>query len=102
MTDERHNNMTKAADARIADLEKRVRVLEQIIGAAGAMLARGVQAQAVAERPAQPEPGSRGKVLGDLTRPELHELCEQHGIPDAKRTPVKDLIAALRAKGVPG
>jgi Rho termination factor, N-terminal domain len=93
--------MTEATDPRMTDLEARVRVLEQVVGAAGTVLA-GVLAQAGAERPVQPEQASSGKGLGDVPREELHELCEQHGIPDATRTKKKDLIAALRAKGVSG
>jgi hypothetical protein len=93
--------MKEATDPRIADLEERVRVLEQVVGSAGTTLA-GVQAQAAAEPPVQPEPASSSKGLDDLPRGELHGLCEKHGIPDASRTPKRDLIAALRAKGVPG
>jgi hypothetical protein len=92
--------MTEPTDPRIADLEARVRALEQVGGAAGTILAGG-QAEAGAEPPVQPEAPSSGKGFDGLTRIELHELCEQHGIPGATRTPKRDLIAALRAKGVP-
>jgi hypothetical protein len=67
-----------------------VRRVSSALGADGTMLGD-----------VQPEPVPSRRGLDDLTRLELHELCEQHGIPDATRTRKQELIAALRAKGVP-